>query len=92
MGEAGPEAVLPLKRLGNGRLGVEAQGGGASVFAPTVNVAVTSHGKSEEEDTALGRQVADETRRQIEALWADRARAEMRVGGVLNPVMGGARS
>jgi len=27
MGEAGPEAVLPLKRLSSGRLGVEATGG-----------------------------------------------------------------
>ena len=27
MGEAGPEAVLPLKRLSSGRLGVEAAGG-----------------------------------------------------------------
>lgn len=30
MGEAGPEAILPLRRLSNGRLGVEAAGGGAS--------------------------------------------------------------
>ncbi len=34
MGEAGPEAVLPLKRLSSGRLGVEAAGGPAV----TVNV------------------------------------------------------
>lgn len=35
MGEAGPEAIMPLRRLANGRLGVEAAGGGTSV---TVNV------------------------------------------------------
>lgn len=29
MGEAGPEAVMPLKRLANGRLGVSAEGSGA---------------------------------------------------------------
>ena len=34
MGEAGPEAVLPLKRLASGRLGVEAAGG----LQVTVNV------------------------------------------------------
>lgn len=28
-GEAGPEAILPLSRTGDGRLGVRAQGGGA---------------------------------------------------------------
>ncbi len=34
MGEAGPEAVMPLKRLSNGRLGVESQGegGGTTVI------------------------------------------------------------
>lgn len=36
MGEAGPEAVMPLRRMGNGRLGVEARGGGGSNV--TVNV------------------------------------------------------
>jgi 2-oxo-4-hydroxy-4-carboxy--5-ureidoimidazoline (OHCU) decarboxylase len=30
MGEAGPEAVMPLKRLGNGNLGVEASGVGST--------------------------------------------------------------
>jgi lambda family phage tail tape measure protein len=31
MGEAGPEAVMPLKRLASGKLGVEAAGGGVTV-------------------------------------------------------------
>ena len=31
MGESGPEAVMPLKRLPSGRLGVEASGGGVTV-------------------------------------------------------------
>jgi hypothetical protein len=31
MGEAGPEAIMPLKRGANGKLGVEVQGGGGSV-------------------------------------------------------------
>ncbi|MBI4030841.1 MAG: hypothetical protein HY370_04135 [Proteobacteria bacterium] len=30
MGEAGPEAIMPLRRLPSGRLGVEASGGGSS--------------------------------------------------------------
>lgn len=36
MGEAGPEAVLPLTRTRSGRLGVESSGGGGSFF--TINV------------------------------------------------------
>ena len=31
MGEAGPEAIMPLKRLPSGRLGIEAQGGGTTI-------------------------------------------------------------
>jgi phage-related minor tail protein len=31
MGEAGPEAVMPLKRLASGNLGVEAAGAGVTV-------------------------------------------------------------
>ena len=41
MGEAGPEAIMPLKRLSNGRLGVEAHGGGGGSqqnVSVTVNV------------------------------------------------------
>jgi len=40
MGEAGPEAIMPLKRDAQGRLGVASQGGGGiSVnYAPVINV------------------------------------------------------
>lgn len=41
MGEAGPEAIMPLKRLSNGRLGVETSGGmggGTNNVQVTVNV------------------------------------------------------
>jgi phage-related minor tail protein len=31
MGEAGPEAIMPLARGADGRLGVQAQGGGRAV-------------------------------------------------------------
>jgi hypothetical protein len=40
-GEAGTEAVMPLKRGRDGKLGVAAQGGGRSValtYAPTINI------------------------------------------------------
>ena len=36
MGEAGPEAILPLTRI-NGKLGVQAQGGGANVTVNVIN-------------------------------------------------------
>lgn len=38
MGEAGPEAVMPLKRDSAGRLGVQASGGGSVVYSPVINI------------------------------------------------------
>lgn len=38
MGEAGAEAVMPLRRMSNGRLGVEASGGGEGGKAVQVNI------------------------------------------------------
>jgi hypothetical protein len=39
MGEAGPEAIMPLARGPDGRLGVQASGGGARPVNVTINVA-----------------------------------------------------
>ncbi|EIJ9585141.1 phage tail tape measure protein [Salmonella enterica] len=45
MGEAGPEAILPLRRGANGKLGVVAAGGGGMMmFAPQYHIAVTNTG------------------------------------------------
>ncbi len=38
MGEAGPEAIMPLQRGADGRLGVAASGGGARAAQVTINV------------------------------------------------------
>ena len=57
MGEAGPEAILPLRRGSDGRLGVSAAGGGSV----TVNVQVDASGSSvqgnQPDANALGRVV-----------------------------------
>jgi lambda family phage tail tape measure protein len=44
MGEAGPEAVMPLRRGSDGRLGVAASGGGGSGGSVAVNVNVKNFG------------------------------------------------
>jgi lambda family phage tail tape measure protein len=39
MGEAGPEAVMPLTRGSDGKLGVRSQGGGINInYSPTINI------------------------------------------------------
>jgi lambda family phage tail tape measure protein len=51
MGEAGPEAIMPLRRLPSGRLGVEAGGAGTGVV---VNVNVDAKGTAVESDQSSG--------------------------------------
>ncbi len=45
MGEAGPEAILPLRRGADGKLGVVAAGsGGMAMFAPQYHIAISNTG------------------------------------------------
>ena len=53
MGEAGPEAIMPLRRGRGGRLGVEAAGSGMT----TVNVSVDASGSSVQGDSAQSAQL-----------------------------------
>uniref|UniRef100_UPI00349FCF0D phage tail tape measure protein n=1 Tax=Hafnia paralvei TaxID=546367 RepID=UPI00349FCF0D len=47
MGEAGPEAILPLRRGSDGKLGVVAAGGqGLAMFAPQYNVNIQNDGSN----------------------------------------------
>jgi lambda family phage tail tape measure protein len=55
MGEAGPEAIMPLRRLPSGRLGIESAGGGAPV---TVNVSVDATGSQVQGDAGQASQLA----------------------------------
>jgi phage-related minor tail protein len=54
MGEAGPEAVMPLRRLGNGRLGVESIGGGSNVQVNIINNHSTARITQREESDGRG--------------------------------------
>jgi lambda family phage tail tape measure protein len=68
MGEAGPEAIMPLSRGPNGKLGVASSGGGTTNV--TVNVdasgskAQGDSGKSEQLGRAVSQAVQDELLRQ----------------------------
>ncbi|MCC8365840.1 phage tail tape measure protein [Xenorhabdus sp. PB61.4] len=52
MGEAGPEAILPLKRGSDGRLGVEASGGTSNQTTNHVNIVINSDGNHEVKTTS----------------------------------------
>ena len=53
MGEAGPEAIMPLQRAANGKLGVIASGGGST----NVTVNVDANGTSVQGDQAQAKQL-----------------------------------
>jgi phage-related minor tail protein len=57
MGEAGPEAVMPLKRGKGGRLGVEATGGGTNVVV-NVDASGSEVQGSDEQGRVLGKLIA----------------------------------
>ena len=81
MGEAGPEAVMPLSRDSRGRLGVQASGGGGKIIqvSQEFNINVNPTGDSDA-DRAAAEQVAALVRQQtLEVL-----RQEQRNGGLLN--------
>jgi hypothetical protein len=64
MGEAGTEAVMPLKRNSSGQLGVVNSGGigGGTTYAPTINVKVNNTGSgnmNDDQAKQMGQMVRD---------------------------------
>ena len=85
MGEAGPEAIMPLMRDSKGRLGVRASGGDGGGQVPQVSVNIIN---------SSGAQVSQRTKtdnmgnRSIDVMIGDAAAAQaMRPGSSLNRVM-----
>lgn len=89
MGEAGPEAIMPLDRGSDGKLGVRMLGGGASpVFDTTINVKVEGGSRGQKEDENLSKQLS----RQISAAVEERVAAVIqkmqRPGNAMNMMRG----
>jgi len=79
MGEAGPEAILPLKRGADGKLGVIATGGGGG--APVVNIVVNGADQTKQDGT--GGDLAQFAKR-IKAVVLQEIADQQRPGGLLN--------
>jgi|GEM_PF-1755551 len=56
MGEAGPEAIMPLRRMASGNLGVESNGGGGDVYVIIQNY-TNEEVKTEESSDGNGNQI-----------------------------------
>lgn len=57
MGEAGPEAIMPLRRDSSGRLGVAAAGGSGGVQIGTVSIVVQGGNTNEETASTLNKEL-----------------------------------
>ena len=79
--EAGPEAIMPLTRDANGKLGVKAEGTGGSTGDVNVvtNVNIDSSGNATATTQGAGAQVGQ----QISAAVQDEVRRMMKPGGLL---------
>ena len=75
MGEAGPEAIMPLKRGRGGKLGVIAEGGGGA----NITVNVDASGTSVEGDESSGRQLGEMIASAIQSQLIE----QKRPGGIL---------
>lgn len=92
-GEAGPEAVLPLTRLADGRLGVRAEAGQAPVI---VNITLgegasmddlpdgLGEGLSPERQASLAVALGESLEQVLDQAVAERIRIQLRDGGVLS--------
>jgi tape measure domain-containing protein len=86
-GEAGREAILPLRRTKNGDLGVVATGDGGGMGSVTVNVVQNFNGSDGGNDSELseqGRLAAHETGRVVEGVVRNVIQKQQRPGGDLN--------
>lgn len=88
LGEAGPEAVVPLTRGKNGKLGIAASGGGAaqssSTGGDTYNITVNVTGGSTNDQT--GSVVSQAVYNQMQAIAKNEIVKANRSGGVNNSV------
>lgn len=86
MGEAGPEAILPLQRLSNGNLGVlagGANGGNVTISAP-VSVTVTAPGGEPQANRDLAEKVGAAVKEAIKVEVVEEVINQLRPGNSLN--------
>lgn len=88
-GELDDEAIMPLRRLPNGDLGVQALGGGGGSTVIQVNTSINVEGGSrgQEADRDLANRIGREVEEAVNAAVMKNLRQQMRPGNMLNPLM-----
>lgn len=88
MGEAGPEAIMPLTRASDGSLGVRALSGGQSPTgtggeAPKVYITIDGNGNSNTQASSGYEQFGSEIGRMVEQKYVEMRNRDLRPGGAL---------
>lgn len=83
MGEAGPEAAMPLTRMSDGSLGVRAEGSSQQSVSVTNNVTV-NYTASKENGGADSQRVAQMVQQGVEQAMGEFVRKQQKVGGMFN--------
>ncbi|PHM68138.1 phage tail tape measure protein [Xenorhabdus kozodoii] len=91
MGEAGPEAILPLKRGSDGRLGVEASGSTSNQTTNHVNIVINSDGNHEVTATSGFESAGQDIAKFIDQRFKFLLHKSLGQGGDLNVAIKGGR-
>lgn len=84
-GERGAEAILPLTRLNNGKLGVMASGGSGVVQNNQINVNITGGAGNEQQNDDLVRKLTPVLQRELRGMVTGELLEQQRKGNTLNP-------
>jgi len=87
MGEAGPEAILPLTRGSNGKLGVANYGnsGSGSTMIVTNHITVQGNSGNKDQNKDLADQVGKALENKMRELVVDEVSKQRRPGNAFNP-------
>ncbi|XBS71160.1 phage tail tape measure protein [Acerihabitans sp. KWT182] len=88
MGEAGPEAIMPLTRASDGSLGVRATSdstaqGNAVTAAPQVNIYITDSGSTSTQSTPAYQQFGSNIAQYVQQQYQQLIRKDLNPGGVI---------
>ena len=84
-GEAGPEAIMPLQRGPDGRLGVAAHGGGGSGGGVGVSIRIDNNGGKEvTTNESMLQQFGNEIGQFVERKYRELQSRDLKAGGVLS--------
>lgn len=91
MGEAGPEAIMPLKRGADGSLGVQANGSTGNQTLINVDITISSDGSSQVQATSGFESAGNDIANYIDQRFRVLLNKSMSQGGTLNRAIKGSR-